>query len=65
MKDARVVYDGSPLDLFKSNYEDYHLRKPDILNAIDKINKEMNLQIKYEDVLSSNDLIQKIKEAII
>ncbi len=65
MKDARVVYDGRPLDLFKSNYEDYHLRKPDILNAIDKINKEMNLQIKYEDVLSSNDLIQKIKEAII
>ena len=48
MKDARLVYDGSKEDLFKTeSYKDYHLEKPEILSMIDYLNQRLGLKIPY------------------
>lgn len=47
MKDAKIVYDGSKEELFNKKYEDYHLRKPDILELIDYLREKLNKDIPY------------------
>lgn len=62
MDKSHVVYDGDKYTLFKDNiYEKYHLEKPDVLKAVDYLNKELNLNIDY-DVYDLPSLITKLKE---
>ena len=62
MNKSHVVYDGDKYTLFKDNiYEKYHLDKPDVLKAVDYLNKELNLNIDY-DVYDLQSLIAKLKE---
>lgn len=64
MKDASKVYDGTPMDLFLSDrWNEYHLRKPELLNTIDEINKKLGLSIDY-NIHTSEELILKIKEVL-
>ncbi len=47
MKDAKIVYDGSKEELFEKEYEEYHLKKPEILELIDYLNQNLSLNIPY------------------
>ncbi len=62
MKDARIVYDGSPEELFLDNlYLDYHIDKPEILKLVDYLNKKLNLEIPYS-VHTKEDLYAFLEE---
>lgn len=65
MKNAKVCYDGTAKELFSTDiYKEYHLRKPEILSVIDRINENTNANLSY-DIHSSDELILKLKEAIL
>ncbi len=62
MDNGKVQYDGDKYTLFKSNlYEKFHLEKPDVLKAIDYLNKELNLNIDYTPT-SLEELEEKLRE---
>ncbi len=61
LKSAEVVFDGDKHTLFSNNeYTNYHLRKPLILNTIDRINNELNLSISY-NATSIEELIEELR----
>ena len=48
MEDGKVQYDGDKYTLFKDElYKKWHLEKPAVLQAIDYLNKELNLNLDY------------------
>jgi len=62
MKDARLVYDGSKEELFKTNsYKDYHLEKPEVLSMIDHLNQRLGLNIPYT-VHTKEELLSYLME---
>lgn len=65
MKDASIVCDTTPVDLFSSDsYKEYHLSKPQVVKAVDYINSKMNLSLDYS-ARTSSELYLKLKEAIL
>lgn len=64
MKDAKIVYDGDPVELFSSEeYKNYHLLKPEVIEAVDFINEKMNLNLSH-NIRDTKSLIEALKEAI-
>ena len=62
MSEGSLQYDGSKEELFKQNiYQKYDLDKPDVLKAIDFINKELGYNISYENY-TLEDLLKSLKE---
>ncbi len=47
MKNAKIVYDGTKEELFKTEYDKFHLKKPEVLELIDYLNQKLNLNIPY------------------
>lgn len=65
MKDGRIHFDGSPLDLFSTDaYKECHLVKPDLLNLVDYLNETLNLGLDY-NIHTETDLLSKLKEVIL
>ena len=61
MKDAKIIYDGNKIDLFKSDkYKECNLVKPNVLSLIDYLNEKGNYNIGY-DTYSLEDLIAKLE----
>lgn len=64
MSEGKLVYDGSKEELFKDDiYSTYDLDKPEVIKAIDYLNKEMNLNISYNNY-SLEDLLSTLKEVL-
>ncbi len=63
-KEGKIEYDGSKENLFTNEtYLNYHLRKPLIIDAVDEINKELNLNIGYDNY-NIDDLLSKLRGEI-
>ncbi len=60
MNNGMKVFDGKKEDLFKTNYHEYHLEKPQILKTIDYINSKLNYNIGYNNY-SEEDLFDSLK----
>ena len=61
MKDAKIIYDGNKIDLFKSDkYKECNLVKPNVVSLIDYLNEKGNYNIGY-DTYSVEDLITKLE----
>ncbi len=64
LKEGKIEFDGSKIDLFKNNqFNDYHLRKPLILNLIDEINNNLNVNYSY-DINNLESLLNKLREGL-
>ncbi len=62
MDKGKVVYDGDKVNLFESGiYQHYHLEKPSVLEAIDYLNKELNLNIDY-NTYDLDSLVKRLEE---
>lgn len=62
MEDGKVQYDGDKYTLFKDElYKKWHLEKPAVLQAIDYLNKELNLNLDYSST-DLNQLEEKLRE---
>ncbi len=62
MNKGSIAYDGDKYTLFKNNiYEKFHLDKPQVLKAIDYLNKELNLNLDY-DSYTLQELENKLRE---
>ncbi len=60
MNDAKVVYDGNKVKLFKEDiYLNHHLTKPEVLKMIDYLNEKLKVNIDY-DTFTFEDLIKKV-----
>ena len=61
MDKGEVAFDGDKEELFKGEYEKYHLTKPTILRTIDYINEHTNREISYRNYCLE-DLLKSLKD---
>ena len=61
MDKGEVAFDGDKEELFKGEYEKYHLTKPTILRTIDYINAHTNRKISYRNYCLE-DLLKSLKD---
>ena len=61
MDKGEVAFDGDKEELFKGEYEKYHLTKPTILRTIDYINEHTNHKISYHNYCLE-DLLKSLKD---
>ena len=61
MEKGNVAFDGNKEDLFKGEFEKYHLTKPAILRTIDYINENTSHKISYNNY-TLDDLLKSLKD---
>ena len=61
MEGGKVAFDGAKEELFKEEYQKYHLTKPTILRTIDYINEKTNRNISYNNY-NLKDLLKSLKD---
>ncbi len=63
MSEGVKVFDGKKEDLFKSDYKKYDLDKPEVLKAIDHVNKKLGIEISYNNY-TLEDLLKTLREVL-
>lgn len=61
MNDSKLVYDGDKVNLFNSDiYKNNHLTKPEVLMLVDYLNEKLNYNIRYDEVFTKEDLLERL-----
>ena len=61
MEKGKVAFDGKKEELFREEYQKYHLTKPTILKTIDYLNEHTSHKISYHNY-NLKDLLKSLKE---